>query len=107
MCDFAHEIPLLKQTHDPITYAALLHLKLVSIHPFIDGNGQCARLLMNLALLQEGYAITIIPPIVRSDYIQAIKTAQTTHNQQPFINFVSCMVCEAQREYLRLFEALG
>ena len=107
MHEFTQEVPLLKQKHDPVTYAALLHLKLVTIHPFIDGNGRCARLLMNLSLLQEGYSITIIPPIVRSDYINALKTTQASHDQQSFINFISTMVCESQREYLRLLKTLS
>ncbi len=47
------------QTH-PVDFAALLHLKLVTIHPFIDGNGRAARLIMNLALLQDGHQLAII-----------------------------------------------
>ena len=44
----------------PVVYAAELHEGIATIHPFIDGNGRTARLLMNLALLQKGYAITNI-----------------------------------------------
>lgn len=46
-----------------VEYAARLHQRLVAIHPFVDGEGQAARLLMNLALLQSGHLITIIPPV--------------------------------------------
>ncbi len=104
---FANNIQTLKQLHDPIAYAALLHFELVSIHPFIDGNGRCARLLMNLALVNTGYPITIIPPIVRSDYINTLKVAQTTKNIVPFINFISTMVFEAQQDQLRLLQSLA
>jgi Fic family protein len=38
-----------------VEFAALAHFKLVDIHPFIDGNGRTARLLMNLILLRAGY----------------------------------------------------
>ncbi len=38
----------------PVHFAALAHYKLVSMHPFIDGNGRAARLLMNLILMQHG-----------------------------------------------------
>jgi Fic family protein len=40
--------------------AALAHHRLVAIHPFIDGNGRTARLVMNLLLIREGYPPTII-----------------------------------------------
>src|SRR5579864_8380904 len=66
---FIQEIPAMKQHYHPVHYAAMVHAKLVTIHPFVDGNGRTARLLMNLALLQSGYVITIIPPIMRGDYI--------------------------------------
>ena len=53
----------------PLELAALVHQKFVFIHPFVDGNGRVARLLMNLVLLRFGYPITIIPPILRLEYI--------------------------------------
>ena len=83
----------------------MLHLTLVTIHPFIDGNGRTARLLMNLALLQEGYPITIIPPIIRGDYISALRDSNKGNNK-PFIDFISCCVWESQKDYLRLLESL-
>ena len=104
MQEFLNSLPSLRQLH-PVEYAAMLHLKLVSIHPFIDGNGRTARLLMNLALLQSGYPITIIPPIIRGDYISALRDSNSGDNK-PFINFISCCVWESQKEYLRLLESL-
>ena len=61
---------------EPILLAALVHLKFVSIHPFIDGNGRTARLLMNLVLLQNGYPQAIIKISNRAEYIQAVETYQ-------------------------------
>ena len=46
----------------PVIYAADLHLRFVAIHPFIDGNGRTARLLMNLALAQSGYPVINVQP---------------------------------------------
>ena len=96
-----------KSSLHPVVYAAKLHLEFVGIHPFIDGNGRTARLLMNLALIQSGYPITIIPPILRSDYITCLRQAQTTaKNEIPFINFISHCVLESSKEYLRLLASL-
>lgn len=105
--NFINRIPELKAKYHAIEYAALLHKELVTIHPFIDGNGRTARLLMNLALLQSGYVVTIIPPVLRRDYIDAIKKTQIEpRDDTPFVNFISSMVYESQKDYMRLLEAL-
>ncbi|MCF7899250.1 Fic family protein [Candidatus Babeliales bacterium] len=110
MAKFIQELNTLKKRLHTVELAAIAHKDLVSIHPFIDGNGRTARLLMNLILLQNDYAITIIPPIMRNEYISALKKAQT-NNHEPktdkyFINFICDMVYESQKEYLRLLKTL-
>ncbi|HEX9874186.1 MAG TPA: Fic family protein [Deferrimonas sp.] len=105
MKEFVAGIPERRAEVHPVEFAALLHLRLVTIHPFVDGNGRTARLLMNLALVQDGYPVTIIPPVLRPDYIEALKASNTGDNR-PFVNLISNMVYEAQRDYLRLFKAL-
>ncbi|VDK76447.1 unnamed protein product [Onchocerca ochengi] len=73
---------------DPIERAAIAHYKLVSIHPFIDGNGRTARLLMNLILMQSGFPPVIIPVEDRSDYYDTL-TAANRGNLRPFIRFIA------------------
>lgn len=105
MQEFIASLPALKNKLHAIEFAAMVHALFVNIHPFIDGNGRVARLLMNLALLQAGYNITIIPPVVRADYIRALQASN--HNDfEPFINFISEMVYEAQKEYIKILERL-
>jgi Fic family protein len=82
MANFVEEITAQQKKLHPIEFAAWLHLQFVNIHPFVDGNGRVARLLMNLALLQSGYVITIIPPIIRADYIAIVRNSQKTGGQQ-------------------------
>lgn len=106
MQDFAREIPALMEQNHPVEYSALLHLRLVHIHPFIDGNGRTARLLMNLALLQGGYVITIIPPVLRPEYLDSLKAGNRGDNQ-PFIALIRTMVYESQKDYLRILQALS
>lgn len=84
----------------PVEFAALVHQKFVYIHPFVDGNGRMARLLMNLALLRAGWTIAIIPPICRHDYIATLDKAG--RSPAPFVLFVRDRIIETQRELLRL-----
>lgn len=105
MAAFVAEMPRLKAEKHPIEFAAMLHNRLVSIHPFTDGNGRAARLLMNLALLQAGYPVTIIPPVLRANYLTTIRLGDTG-DYQPFLLLLSNMVWEAQRDYLRLLQSM-
>ena len=64
------------------------HYRLVSVHPFTDGNGRVARLLMNLMLLKSGYSPVIIRPRDRKRYLSALETYQTTDNKEPYFSFM-------------------
>lgn len=68
----------------PVLIAADAHLKLVTIHPFIDGNGRSARLLMNLLLMQAGYPPAVIHPEQRKEYVDALRSAQLDGDAEPF-----------------------
>ena len=59
----------------PLVGAAYVHHQLAAIHPFIDGNGRLARLLMNLILLRSGYPIVNIRREDRSTYYEALSFA--------------------------------
>ena len=89
-----------RKNYHPVEFAALLHKKFVFIHPFIDGNGRVARLLMNTALIQDGYLPALIPPILRSEYISLLEKAHTDKNS--FINFIVDRELESQKDFLRL-----
>ena len=86
----------------PIRFAAMLHLKFVTIHPFIDGNGRVARLLMNAALIQDGYLLAVVPPILRSEYLAAIRTFQQKGTADQFCDFIAERVLESEKEIMRL-----
>ena len=84
----------------PVERAALLHLKFVKIHPFVDGNGRCARLLMNLILVRHGYPVINIQPdeTSRFNYIQALKKSQSENDDSVFINLIINYVEQALRQ---------
>ena len=88
-----------KKLH-PIELAATLHQRFVFIHPFVDGNGRVARLLMNLALLRNGFTIAIIPAILRHEYIYSLETAHT--RPEVFTDFIADRVIATQLDLLRL-----
>jgi Fic family protein len=60
----------------PVLLAADAHYTFVSIHPFVDGNGRTARLLMNLLLMQQGYPPALIRKEDRQRYINSLEQAQ-------------------------------
>ncbi len=103
MKSFVASIPDDRSKNHPVEFAAILHRKLVTIHPFIDGNGRAARLLMNLALLQAGYPVAIIPPVLRREYLD---TLNRTHKGDftPFRKLIAGVCYESTKEYLRLLE---
>ncbi len=65
------------------------HERLVTIHPFSDGNGRTARLLMNLVLLRAGYPPVVIGPEHRIEYIDALQAWQLAGDRSPYGRFMS------------------
>ncbi len=102
MKDYVFELQNIKSDHHPVVYAAIAHRNFVAIHPFIDGNGRVARLLMNLILMQAGYPIAIIPPILRRQYIQALEKSHVKKDNSEFIKFIDECVKQTQKDYLRM-----
>ncbi|NXK92303.1 FICD transferase, partial [Formicarius rufipectus] len=72
----------------PVELAALAHYKLVYIHPFVDGNGRTARLLLNLILLQAGYPPVTVRKEQRAEYYHVLEAANEG-DVRPFIRFVA------------------
>lgn len=85
----------------PIILAAEFHKRFVFIHPFIDGNGRVARLLMNLSLMRNDYNIAIVPAVTRAEYIEVLEKAH--NDDEAFISFIADRVMMTQLEILRLF----
>jgi len=72
----------------PVERAALAHFRLVHIHPFVDGNGRTARLLMNLILMRGGYPPAVIRMERRLQYYEALALANG-EERKPFITLVA------------------
>lgn len=88
--------------YHPVVRAALLHGEFVKIHPFIDGNGRTARLLLNLVLMSNGYPPIVIKKESRLAYYEALDTAHTTLNYSKFVNLIATLVFEAQQLWMKI-----
>lgn len=89
-----------RDNYHPVEFAAQLHKRFVFIHPFIDGNGRLSRLLMNFALIQDGYMLSVIPPVLRQEYISLLERAHK--DDRPFVDFIGKRVLESEKEIMRL-----
>ena len=107
MADLGHWIHTERNRMHPVQFAAMLHLKFVTIHPYIDGNGRVARLLMNTALIQSGYMLAVVPPILRNDYITAIRSYQQSGITGSFCDFIAERVLETEKDVIRLLHIPG
>lgn len=75
----------------PVILAAEMHERLVSIHPFIDGNGRTARLVMNLLLLRKGYTVANLKgdEASRMAYYRALEKVQIDNEPEAFHHLVA------------------
>lgn len=89
-----------KNSDHPVKIAADAHLKLVTIHPFTDGNGRTARLLMNLILIQNGYPPALIRKEDRQKYIESIAKAQIKKNLADYYQVIFQAADQALDIYL-------
>lgn len=86
----------------PVVQAALAHYELVAIHPFVDGNGRTARLLMNLMLMKNGYVPAIILKNDRKKYYAALEKAEKGEVE----DFIFLVARALERTIFLYFEAI-
>lgn len=86
----------------PVELAALLHHKLVYIHPFFDGNGRTARLVMNVFLMRQGFPLAIILRNDRKKYYRMLQIADKG-KMASFVLFIAQAVERSIDLYLRTF----
>ena len=101
MGDFAS---WLSSVEDTTSAAFEAHLRLVGIHPFNDGNGRTARLVMNLILIRSGY-----PPIAvrledRAVYVRALQKIQAGEGSQEFYELMYERLDATLGEYLNVLD---
>ena len=88
----------------PVERAARIHSEFVKIHPFTDGNGRTARLLMNWELMKNGFPPAIFLVESRLDYYQALDNA---HINDDYTAFMRLMADFVERSFAPHWHALG
>ena len=78
-----------REGEHPIIIAATFHYRFVRIHPFDDGNGRMARLLMNMILIKHGYTVSLIRHEDRDEYLGQLEQADKTEDLTEFINYIA------------------
>jgi Fic family protein len=91
------------QGESPVKIAADAHYKFVTIHPFVDGNGRVARLLMNLVLAIHSYPMAVIKNEERSKYLSSLEKVQTTNDIDNFYHIVNNAVEKSLDAYIKFY----
>lgn len=86
----------------PAELAALIHHKLVLIHPFIDGNGRCARIVMNLILMRRGFPPAVVLKVDRRKYYRVLQEADLGE----FGNYLNFIARAVERSLIIYLQAL-
>ena len=93
-----------KGTVHPVLVAADLHYEIARLHPFFDGNGRTARLLMNAHLLQRRFPPLIIEPDRRGAYLDALDAGQDAGDASAFRLFVADAMLQSLQQYAQALE---
>jgi len=99
MAEWSDWVASAEESMHPIVLAAQAHHRLVAIHPFVDGNGRTARLVMNLLLMRRGYPPTVILRANRRQYYSVLAKADSG-NTDALENFVGRAVENSLNLYI-------
>ena len=92
---------------NPIELAAYTHAEFVRIHPFEDGNGRTARLIMNDQLMINGFLPISIRKEDRLQYFESLEKYAVENDLRPFAEMIADLEEKQIREYLTLFPGEG
>jgi hypothetical protein len=73
---------------DPFAKAVYMMFLIIEVHPFLDGNGRTARVMMNAELVKQGQSKIIIPTVYRDDYMLALRRLTRQQDPSPYIKMM-------------------
>lgn len=100
MADFARTFRLRDAAEHPIRFVARAHVDFVGIHPFSDGNGRTARMLVNFLLMREGWPPALYTVTDRAGYMRAIRSARLENDLDPMVRVTAEAVSFMVERYL-------
>ena len=100
---FFADMPRQREKLNAIEWAAWTQAEFVRIHPFPDGNGRTARMLMNLQLLTEGFQPISIAKEERLAYYEALEAYAVRGELAPFTEMIAALEEARLDEYLAAF----
>ncbi|MGH1337746.1 MAG: Fic family protein [Aureispira sp.] len=89
-----------KEEENPVVLAALFHYKFIKIHPFDDGNGRLARILMNFILMRAGFPPVVIKTKEKEAYFRALQQADGG-DVNAFVKYVGEQLVDSLELYLK------
>ena len=110
-CDYIKVYDRMKKYYDTLAFyegtdiqkAAYAHLQIAKVHPFLDGNGRLARLVMNYMLIKAGYLPINVPRRDMQVYFNLLEEFKVNKTQVPFEEFIEVRL---NREYDRLIAVI-
>jgi fido (protein-threonine AMPylation protein) len=73
---------------DPFARAAYMMFLISEVHPFLDGNGRMARVMMNAELVKQSQCKIIIPTVYRDDYMTALRRLTRQHDPAAYLRML-------------------
>lgn len=110
-CDYIKVYDRMKKYYNTLDFyegsviekASYAHLQLAKIHPFLDGNGRIARLILNFVLMEGGYLPISIPAKQKQTYFNLLEEFKVNKTQVPFDEYLTGLL---NKEYDRLIEVI-
>jgi hypothetical protein len=69
--------------------AVFVMFLVLDVHPFVDGNGRIARIMMNAELVRASQATIIVPTVYRDEYIATLRALTKQHRPTPLVDMLS------------------
>ncbi len=95
------DFTITEPTEDIFEYIAYCHLQLAKIHPFLDGNGRLARLVLNYHLIKKGFLPITISKENRNEYFDHLEEFKVNKNILPFVEYLKKLEINSLNKFLK------